>query len=232
VHERQCAPYIVWACGCENSIRGVCSIALLNFDYDGVLADSCERLLQKVKKAQELLGAGRAPTKGDFEQSADLRSENIAKTIGMPEHMYSRFAFTVFKLLKHDSGIDTLFPGIATVITALARRHTITVITANLGDNVKRVMDQNGLGGSISSIFDGAQPGSKSEKIRSALKTFGTDLSDSYMIGDTVGDIRQGKIAQVKTIAVTWGFQPKELLSREAPDYIIDSPEELLDMLM
>ncbi len=213
-------------------MRGVCPIALLNFDYDGVLADSCERLLQKVRKAQQLLGAGRAPTKGDFQQSADLTSENIAKTIGMPGHMHSRFTFAVFTLLKHDSGLDTLFPGIAAAILALARKHTITVITANLGDNVKRVLDQNGLGSSISIIFDGAQPGSKSEKIRSALQTFHTDPSDSYIIGDTIGDIRQGKIAQVKTIAVTWGFQPKELLLRESPDYIVDSSEELLDILL
>lgn len=204
----------------------------MNFDYDGVLADSCKRLLQKLRKAQQSLGAGWAPTKEDFQRSADLTPESIAKTIGMPAHMHSRFALAMFKLLKQDSGFDTLFPGIASAVLALARQHTITVITANLGDNVEKVLAQNGLRSSISLIFDGAQPGSKSEKICSALRIFSTDPSDSFMIGDTVGDIRQGKIAQVKTIAVTWGFHPKELLLRESPDYIINSSEELIDILL
>jgi phosphoglycolate phosphatase len=196
-----------------------------------VLVDSFERLLQKAREAQASLGAGRAPRKEDFENSADLNSEHMAKTLGIPERLHSRFAHNVFTLLKHDSGYDALFPGIASVIRSLAPQHTITVITANLGFNVRKVMHQNGLSSCISVVFDGAQPGTKSEKIYAALRRFNKDPSDTFMIGDTIGDIRQGKIAGVKTIAVTWGFQNEQLLSRETPDYLIDSPEDLLDIL-
>jgi len=224
---------ISFSAGVKNRRGGGGShIALLNFDYDGVLVDSCERLLQKAVEAQVSLGAGRAPTKEDFENSTDLNSKNMAKTIGIPEDLHSRFAHNVFTLLKHDSEYDALFPGIASVIRTLARQHTITVITANLGSNVRKVMQQNGLGSCISEIFDGAQPGTKSEKIHSALRKFNRGPSDAFMIGDTIGDVRQGKIAGVKTIAVTWGFQNTQLLSKEMPDYLIDSPEDLLDILL
>jgi phosphoglycolate phosphatase len=48
------------------------------------------------------------------------------------------------------------------------------------------------------------------------------------MIGDTIGDIRAGKQSGVQTVAVTWGFQARDLLARELPDYLVDHPEELL----
>jgi phosphoglycolate phosphatase-like HAD superfamily hydrolase len=48
------------------------------------------------------------------------------------------------------------------------------------------------------------------------------------MIGDTVGDIRAGKEAGVRTAAVTWGYQQRDLLLKEAPDCLLDQPKELL----
>ena len=50
------------------------------------------------------------------------------------------------------------------------------------------------------------------------------------MIGDTISDIRQGKLAEVQTAAVTWGFQPRELLARESPDVMLDDPTDLLNI--
>ena len=51
------------------------------------------------------------------------------------------------------------------------------------------------------------------------------------MIGDTVGDIRAGKEAGVRTAAVTWGYQQRDLLSKEVPDRLLDQPKELLALV-
>ena len=51
------------------------------------------------------------------------------------------------------------------------------------------------------------------------------------MIGDSMSDIRAGKRSGVRTVAVSWGFQDRELLSREDPDILIDDPEDLLSMV-
>ena len=45
------------------------------------------------------------------------------------------------------------------------------------------------------------------------------------MVGDTRGDMKGGHNAEVKSIAVTWGYQLREVLQIEQPDYFIDSPE-------
>ena len=51
------------------------------------------------------------------------------------------------------------------------------------------------------------------------------------MIGDTRSDIRHGKAAGVRTVSVTWGYQKRHTLEQEKPDFVVDSPDELLHVL-
>lgn len=50
-------------------------------------------------------------------------------------------------------------------------------------------------------------------------------------IGDTEVDLNAAKNANVKNVAVTWGFRDKEFLINERPTQIIDKPSELLKIL-
>jgi len=43
--------------------------------------------------------------------------------------------------------------------------------------------------------------------------------------------VRQGRLAGVRTVAVTWGFQERELLEQEAPDFVINNPKDLLKIV-
>jgi phosphoglycolate phosphatase-like HAD superfamily hydrolase len=46
-------------------------------------------------------------------------------------------------------------------------------------------------------------------------------------VGDMTHDIDAGKKAKVITIAVSWGYQPKEKLTEENPNFLIEDLEEL-----
>lgn len=50
----------------------------------------------------------------------------------------------------------------------------------------------------------------------SAAERLGIDLTESYLIGDAISDIRAGKSAGCRTILVLTGRGPRQLLSREA----------------
>jgi phosphoglycolate phosphatase len=84
----------------------------------------------------------------------------------------------------------------------------------------------------ISCIFGAYEPGDKAEKICRACLYFGADPRHACIIGDSVSDIRYAKKAGVKSIAVTWGWQSRDLLIREKPDYIVESVGELTDLLI
>ena len=83
----------------------------------------------------------------------------------------------------------------------------------------------------VSLVLDARQPGTKSDKIRHALERFGYPPDESFMIGDTRGDIRHGKRAGVQTAGVTWGYQARETLEQESPDFMVDTPHELQQLL-
>jgi phosphoglycolate phosphatase len=69
---------------------------------------------------------------------------------------------------------------------------------------------------------------SKVEKILYAKGHYGMDARHTAYICDTAGDIREAREAGVKTVAVTWGWHPRERLERARPDAIVERPEDLL----
>lgn len=54
---------------------------------------------------------------------------------------------------------------------------------------------------------------------------------DIVFIGDSIYDVIAGKDAGMKTIAVTWGNQDREILESENPDFIADTAEEIIEYI-
>jgi phosphoglycolate phosphatase-like HAD superfamily hydrolase len=54
---------------------------------------------------------------------------------------------------------------------------------------------------------------------------------DVVYVGDEVRDIEAGRQAGVAVAAMTWGFNDRALLARHCPDYLVERPEELLQLL-
>jgi len=61
------------------------------------------------------------------------------------------------------------------------------------------------------------------------ISKMGVTPEESIVVGDSYYDIEAGKKASTKTVAVTYGYQPKELLTKA--DYLIDDFSELLSLI-
>lgn len=68
------------------------------------------------------------------------------------------------------------------------------------------------------------------EKVIAALSL--TDRSEIYMIGDRKYDIEGARISGTKSIAVEYGFAPKDELSAAQPDYLVKDIPELKALLL
>lgn len=69
------------------------------------------------------------------------------------------------------------------------------------------------------------------DTILAALAALRCTPPHALMVGDTPADIIAGRAAGTMTCAVTYGFGTREALLRCAPDYVIDSFAELLDLV-
>ena len=200
---------------------------LINFDYDGVIVDSFDQWLDLSVLAQQSLGVGRAPTRDDFRTLDNLTIYNLGKLIGLPDDLASAYANEIFKLQKANWDVK-VFPDIVPVLIELAQKNTLVVITSNQSNIVSNTLEENGLDKAFSRVLGGDLGSTKAERIEQSRREFQSDLQNSLMVGDTISDVRQGKLAGVRTVAVTWGFQERELLEQEAPDFVINNPKDLL----
>ena len=205
---------------------------LLHFDYDGVLVDSFDQLLDAFRRAAVDTGLGRRPTRHDFETIEDLNAASLAALLGVPEGDIERYTRRTHAILAADGYDPTMFPGIPALLKSLSRRHALVIGTSNFEHLVRQGLVRNGVDGCVSLVLDARQPGTKGDKIRQALERFGVHPREGFMIGDTRGDIRHGRSAGVRTVGVTWGYQSRATLAKEAPDFIVDSPGELLERLL
>jgi len=204
---------------------------LLHFDYDGVIVDSFDQLLAAAQRATTLSGVGRPPTREDFETMEDFTTNGIAARLGIPRDQMQIYGARLHTLLIGEAHAPPPFPGIPAMLRTLAAHHTIVIITSNLTPLVQRGLRGAQLEGCVSLILDALRPGTKGDKIQRALEQFESPPRESFMIGDTRSDIRHGKAAGVRTIAVTWGYQKRHILEQEQPDWFVDSPDELLKVL-
>ena len=78
---------------------------------------------------------------------------------------------------------------------------------------------------------DVANPKPHPETVQKAVEFLGYSPGECVYVGDTRECVLTGRRAGVKTIGVTWGLHPGEILSKERPDGIAKTFNELYDLL-
>lgn len=204
---------------------------LVNFDYDGVLVDSLERLTVLAAQAQREVGSGRAPTAEDFRLLQNLTFAGLAERIGVNESRVEDFCEAALHLQEMDPTLPPLIEGAAEMIRSVSAYATVTVISSSSRTEIRKVLDGAGAAECVQRIFDGADRRPKSDKIREAMALFAAPPSSTFMVGDSRSDIVQGKLAGVRTVAVAWGYQPRDRLALEEPDFMVESIAQLVGLL-
>ena len=201
---------------------------LLLFDFDGTIVDSLRVAFKAYNSIAKSYGIKEFKNEKDFSR---LYDKNIYESFieqGVPRERINDFMIDLRNAFFDKGYSALLFPGIKEAIESLATKNKVIIITSNLSPAVRKLLSDAGLSG-ISDVLGGDQGRSKVEKIKNVMNRY--PEVDIYYIGDTVGDVLEGKKAGVKTVAVTWGYHGKAKLKRAKPDYIADRAEELVKIL-
>ena len=88
-----------------------------------------------------------------------------------------------------------------------------------------------------SHIFDAVMGQSDSVRKKPApdgplkiAEQFGIKPEECMYLGDSGTDMQTGKAAGMYTVGVLWGYREKEELLKNGADYLVDSPEDILDL--
>ena len=206
------------------------SFDLIIFDYDGVLVDSLSDAISAGGEFCRSVSYDPVPTKETIESLEIMTYPEIARSIGMPPEQAERFSSHIFERFQDIGSSMVFFPEIESLLHRIASKN-IAIISGNARHVISAKLAAHGLSEKIPCIFGAHEPGDKAEKICTACNHYGVDVELSCMIGDSAGDIRYAKRAGVQSIAATWGWQQRDRLVKENPDFIVDSVHELAILL-
>jgi phosphoglycolate phosphatase len=203
---------------------------VLIFDYDGVIVDSLPIFMDYFIDACKKQGYSNIATKKEFLRlfNGNMFEQMMKK--GMGKKTILNIVYTLKKgLIDHQHEIK-LFPEIKQVLEKLTDQHTLIISTSNETTVVSEYLKQKRLYRFFNAIYGSDVEPSKVKKIELIKQNY---TSNKYTyIGDTVGDIKEGKQAQIQTVATTWGWHSKEQLLQTNPDYVADQPYDLLSLFI
>ena len=203
---------------------------LLVFDFDGVLADSSALCLDLLRQVQTDMGMPQRVPDDLWDRLDDISFPAIVRHLGIPADRVADCVRRIFARMAAGGYQPDLFDGMDAVLRALAREGQIAVLSASPREVIEGALTRAGLAQTVAAIRDGRDPAAKSAKLPALLAQFGASPSGAVMIGDAVSDIRAGRANRMRTAAVTWGWQRRELLAAAQPDWLFSRVDELLTL--
>lgn len=199
---------------------------LFLFDFDGVLVDSLDVYEQTVTDC--LIKINQPLTRGR-EEFLELFEDNFYESLkskGVDLDVFMKAAEDILAKIEYTSMKP--FEAMSPVLDDLRKNHTLIVISSNDSPTIEEALRLYHFNGIFQEILGSDFMFSKKEKMLYAAKKYKVDLKHIFYVGDTTGDIKEGKQAGVKTVGVTWGWHSKEKMAAARPDYLFDDPQELL----
>ena len=200
------------------------------FDFDGTLADTIDILLSITNRLSAEFGF-KSATKEQLAQLSNLNSWQILQYSGISIFKFPLLIRRLRAELQSEVPHIQLFPGIKEVLLELKKRgFQLGIITSNSRENVLGALEKNGLQDTFTFIYSGSTFG-KHKVINKWLRIENIHTEKVVYVGDEIRDIDAAKKTGIKVIAVGWGFNSPQALAAQNPNFLIERPQELIEIM-
>lgn len=203
--------------------------AVIMFDFDGVLADSLEIFFREFTAACTELGFDKLNSRVAF---LKLFEGNLVQELvkaGFPIWRLKKLVRAFEPRIAEASRQVRAFAGMPELLGELASVYPVYVISSNVTQTVLRFLETYGVSG-VQDVMGGDKESSKVKKIKRVRKRH--RKLEAFYVGDTKGDMVEGRAAGARTVGVTWGWHPVGLIEAGCPDYLVRSPGELRGLFL
>ncbi|MDY6865493.1 MAG: HAD-IA family hydrolase [Halobacteriota archaeon] len=201
------------------------------FDFDGTIANTLITLTEIYNLISPRYNCRPVELK-DAERLRNTRPQDFMREYGVSHLKLPFLVMNTRRELRRR--IDDVKPqaDICNTLKELKKmNYTLGIVTSNSEKNISRFLEKNDL----ACIFDFVETGShvllKHRKIKRILKRRGISKKSAIYVGDETRDVEAAKRAGIPVIAVNWGFNDGDALRRLDPDYAVDDPKELLELI-
>jgi len=129
-----------------------------------------------------------------------------------------------------------LFPNISVTLEALSAKSKLALITMRHVPNqiILKELDYFGIGKYFKHVvtaLDTSKPKPSPEALIQCVEALDLEMCDCVIVGDSVNDVRAGKTAGARTVALLSGLFLREELIKDCPDLILLDVNELPDYI-
>jgi len=208
----------------------VAKIKTIIFDFDGTLADTLSEIVRVNNELHHKLGTKLIP-ENNFEELRNLEVRKwFGQIFGIPFYKIPFWVASFKKELYKDMSRIKAFKEIPETVRVLKERGIhLGVLTTDADENAREFLKLQNL-----DYFDFVIEANfiigKAYALKKVMRTKRLSYENTLYVGDTVEDIKYAKRASIKIAAVSWGFSSHELLAKYNPDFLVDSPKELLEI--
>ena len=210
---------------------------LVIFDCDGTLVDSQHAICAAMEYAFTAMALP-APSRADILGVVGLSLPQTFMVLAgqhpasVQAALADHYRFDFPGKREEPALHDPLYPGIAGVVAALARREDtlLGIATGKSQRGVARLLAREGWLQHFVTIQTADENPSKPDPamILNAMAQAGVEPSSTVMIGDTTYDIEMARNAGVGAIGVSWGYHEPKRLTLAGADTIVTSSDTLI----
>ena len=200
------------------------------FDFDGTIADTLDSVVNIVNPLSDEFGIKKVPEE-NIDELRNKKLREILKDSGISMLKMSSMARRIKSELNKQIEYVRPVLGIEEALLGLKeKKYKLGILTSNSKENVSKFLRKNNLDlfdfiHSESSIFG------KSKAMHDLLKKHGIRPEEAIYVGDETRDIEAARKTNIEIVAVSWGYNSKQLLEKQNPDFLIDNPRQLIEIL-
>lgn len=202
----------------------------LIFDFDGTIADT----LGEGLRIYNLLAHENGYREIDREELPELRgydTRQLLRHLQIPKRKVPLLLNKGRRLLKSKIRELPLIEGMAETLPRLRENaDCFGILTSNAVDNVEAFLDAHQLRDLFTFVSSTSKLSGKAKHLRAIARTFSLRPLQMLYIGDELRDLQAARKARIASTAVTWGFNSAETLSAANPDFLVDTPADLLQI--
>ncbi len=203
---------------------------LIIFDFDGTLANTFHFGIEISNKLAKIFNY-KIILSDNIEILRNKTSEEVLKESGIP---FFKMPFIVFRFRKEYKKIrDLIQPidGVEEMLNLLSKNNNLGIVTSNSKHTVEYFLEKHKILHLFNFIHAEASIFGKARILKKIIQKNSNEYQQVFYVGDETRDIQASRKCKLNSIAVTWGYNTKDILLKLKPDYIVDNPLEIIQII-
>ncbi len=205
------------------------------FDLDGTIVDSREAYYEAARIAFHAVGQEMPEKEAILEIPRKLeRKQPIKDLIKGDLHEFLDVYLNAYYSITMEK--TKLVPNVSTTLETLSTKAKLALVTMRAFPKENIIKELEGFNiakyfAYVVTALDTDKPKPSPEALIKCVKALDVQMCDCAIVGDSISDVRAGKAAGSKTVAVLSGLFSRQELIEEKPDLIIKDVTALPDFI-